>query len=368
MKICILHNTLNVAGGAERYALSLIKVLKRNNYHVILGTFDKPDWIRIEKLWGEKPVKPDAYYWIFGRRLPFFGIYQRWLVASRLSKKLNSLADLTINTHSDHLYTDADIVCMHGVTDFNMWFRHSPWHKKLYYIPYKHLLNRGITGDPVVVANSKYTAKLIWSIYQKKSTIIHPPVDVERYRKLLNKSDDRENMVLMIGRAAWEKNLEAIPSILEHLDDKDIKFSLVTSSHIPKNKILMKLKECEQFNAGQFKIYLNLSPELKASLLKKSKVYLHTSPYETFGISIAEAMSAGLIPVMIDEGGHTDSFSGLHYHSFEEAAKAIKTAIHNWNYQRAYEYSMEMNRFSEKVFEKQFLTLLDDISDLKKLK
>jgi glycosyltransferase involved in cell wall biosynthesis len=42
------------------------------------------------------------------------------------------------------------------------------------------------------------------------------------------------------------------------------------------------------------------------SIMREAKVYFHTMVGEHFGISIVEAMAAGLIPVVSDVGGPTE--------------------------------------------------------------
>ena len=57
----------------------------------------------------------------------------------------------------------------------------------------------------------------------------------------------------------------------------------------------------------------------------KSKVYLHPLPGEPFGISTVEAMSAGIIPVVPDVGGHTEFVPAKYqFHTFKQGVQAIE--------------------------------------------
>jgi len=40
--------------------------------------------------------------------------------------------------------------------------------------------------------------------------------------------------------------------------------------------------------------------------MRETNIYFHTLAGESFGISTVEAMSAGLIPIVPDIGGHTE--------------------------------------------------------------
>ena len=60
------------------------------------------------------------------------------------------------------------------------------------------------------------------------------------------------------------------------------------------------------------------------SLMRKSSIHFHPKPAEHFGMSIVEAMSAGLVPIVPDVVGQTE-FVPLQYlfHTLEEAARII---------------------------------------------
>ena len=64
------------------------------------------------------------------------------------------------------------------------------------------------------------------------------------------------------------------------------------------------------------------------SLMRNSKVYFHPLSGEPFGISIVEAMSAGLIPVVPDAGGHTEFVPKKYqFDSLTDAAGIISSAL-----------------------------------------
>ena len=63
-------------------------------------------------------------------------------------------------------------------------------------------------------------------------------------------------------------------------------------------------------------------------LMRGSKVYLHPLPGEPFGISTVESMSAGLIPVVPDIGGHTEFVPPKYqFHTFEQGVDAVIAAL-----------------------------------------
>ncbi|ESQ20259.1 MAG: Glycosyltransferase, partial [uncultured Acidilobus sp. MG] len=69
-------------------------------------------------------------------------------------------------------------------------------------------------------------------------------------------------------------------------------------------------------------------------LMSQASVYLHPPFAEHFGIAIAEAAAAGLVPVVYrDGGGWTDIASridqGLGYTSVEEAARIVRSLLND---------------------------------------
>jgi glycosyltransferase involved in cell wall biosynthesis len=65
------------------------------------------------------------------------------------------------------------------------------------------------------------------------------------------------------------------------------------------------------------------------ALLKTSKVYLHPTKYEHFGIAIVEAMASGLIPVVHKSGGAWMDI--VEYGRYGFGFKSVEEAIENIN-------------------------------------
>lgn len=76
------------------------------------------------------------------------------------------------------------------------------------------------------------------------------------------------------------------------------------------------------------KLEANATSDILKSIMRKGKVYFHPTPGEPFGISIVEAMSAGLIPIVPSNGGHTDFVpEEYRFGSLEDAAAKICLAL-----------------------------------------
>ena len=372
MRIGLLHNTLNVQGGAERFTVDLIQVLKDHGHEVHLATFDKVDWNRVREKMGSC-ARPDKCLSIFWRRLPIFGIYQR-LLMPLAAKRLARTVDVTINTHSDYLLCKTDIVYMHGVPAVLGGFDLKvPWWKILYVLPYRFIIWVGTSlknspDDSIFIANSRHTAKKLLEHHGiHADRVIYPPVHTEIYRKLASQSE-RENVVLTISRYAKEKDLDHVLEIAKRTRN-DIKFVVVGEAANRFEKAIASglIDEARVLNL-RIEFYVNISQDAKREMMAKAKAYLHPGTFEHFGVAVCEAISAGCLPVAVNEGGHLEILESLGpiarcYENFDEAAQCLERAIDSWNLELAENGSRQMERFGINRFAKEFLELIQEFAD-----
>jgi len=341
MKVGIIHNSLNSTGGGERLCLKTIESLKEAGYEVILSTVEPTDWDRVERIIGEV-VKPDREVSLFKMRMRMFGIYMR-LLTSFLASKLRKRCDIVVNTHGDVLPIEADVVYMHYPTfallkenPVNVKYSNSLFWRA-YFTPYegiqRFLVKRFLNG--LILTNSKFSKKAIRKYTGRNAIVIYPPVDVETFA-FAAKSNARENLVISCGRYSPEKNYEFILKVAEKLRGKPIRFIIVGASSgkisreyyekLERIRQAKKLKNVELLRDVDFSKLL--------ALYGKAKIYLHAMRYEHFGISIVEAMAAGLVPVVHRSGGPwkdilkaQQGIHGFSYLTSEEAAEIIEELI-----------------------------------------
>ncbi|HEX2615850.1 MAG TPA: glycosyltransferase, partial [Nitrososphaera sp.] len=73
---------------------------------------------------------------------------------------------------------------------------------------------------------------------------------------------------------------------------------------------------------------VNVSFNRLLDLMRRARAYLHPMPGEPFGISTVEAMSAGIIPVAPDIGGHTEFVPARYqFHAFGQGVEAMAAAL-----------------------------------------
>lgn len=377
LKVGLLHNTLNVIGGAERFTLDLIPLLHERGMQVNLATFDKVRWSSVRRMFGEIDP-PDNQISILPFRLRLFGIYQRILMKF-IANKLQERSDVVINTHSDHLFCYSDIAYMHGVTPLEGEDVFQRYQKsllmKLYFMPYKRLIQTKLKpytdqDGMVFVANSKFTQERMKRFLKiSRSRVIYPAVDTATYSQLA-RNDSRENQVVTVGRFTREKNLHLMPEIASKCSDK-IKFAVVTASAGINNDLMDEFNHaCKKYGVeSRVTLHMNIPFEQKLEILKKSKVYLHLMPAEHFGLALAEGCSAGCLPVVVKGGGQEEIVEGIPHSIYDDlghAADLINLAINSWTPEKAKQVSSLMERFSKKNFGDQFCSLIEEVYNSKK--
>ena len=98
-------------------------------------------------------------------------------------------------------------------------------------------------------------------------------------------------------------------------------------------------------------IKANINEHEKIQLLKKASIYIHLNRREHYGLSILEAMSYGLVPIVPESGGPWEDIIehgkyGYGFNSVDDAVEQIKNI--DFNIVNTIIYSMD--RFSFKNF------------------
>lgn len=144
------------------------------------------------------------------------------------------------------------------------------------------------------IANSKNVAVRIEKFYRRTSTVIYPPVDVE---KIINSPEEiKEEFVLTGGRLVAAKNFDLV---IRACKKAGVPLKIFGSGVLENELKNMADENCE---------FLGELSELELySYYKKAKGFIAAQKDEDFGITLVEAMAAGTPVIAFKGGGYEES-------------------------------------------------------------
>ena len=367
MKAVVIHHNLNIPGGEATVAIETIQSLYELGYDIELVTVQKPDLESIAKAYGKRLVIRKVKY-LFPLKVKYFGIYQRLLtIIPSLSL---SDSDIVINTNGNILpyripnnipyilYLYFPILRIASADYYNNKYQKSLFWKT-YFRPYQIMANAltksALARSTIILTISGFSRDAIRKAYPTVDPyILYPPVDIERFSSAY-RSNSRRNKVLVISRFSPEKQIEKAIKIAQLVDR--IEFEIV-GSLLPSNRPYFNfLQKMIQGYALEDKIRLspNATNEELINAMSTSTVYLHTMQGEHFGLSIVEAMAAGLVPIVPSYGGCSEIVPPEYlYSTLEEAAKRICKNIYEYDkkkMERVYDIAKQFSssKFRERM-------------------
>jgi glycosyltransferase involved in cell wall biosynthesis len=422
LKVNFIYSDLNPCGGGERLTIVTMQAILEMGFDIEFTTLKEPNTSKIENAFGKDLAL------VIGR-IKKVHILNHILDKQRINSIMQNGYDLVINTHGDidpfyhesfsknnaitycHYPTtkhfvdieeDNEYVEKHieiaKSTSLSLDFTNTntttqkkysgqntiSFDRKRYYELIKENYDKMMLNS-TILTNSEYSSKAISDAYGINYPIIlAPPVDVEQFRSLLipspsyplsflsEKDDNKEDFVIVISRMEPSKKIDNAIKIAKILKEKKIAKGMIIAGNIEpfyydyiyKIKEMIKNLDLEDFVS----LKTNCKLEKLCSLLKKSKVFFHPRYGEHFGMSIVEAMSAGLIPVVSDKGGQTEFVPKKYqYHSIEQAVDIILSALNVPDYERI-SISDSVQRFSSLVYKNNFKEIVNQLLQKNKSK
>lgn len=191
------------------------------------------------------------------------------------------------------------------------------------------------------VANSAYISRRIRKVYNKKATVIYPPVDVEQFTF----APEKEDFYLTASRLVPYKKIDLIVEAFSHQPDK----KLIVIGEGPEFK---KIKAKATSNIT----LLGYQPfEVLKSHLQRSKAFIFASE-EDFGIVPVEAQACGTPVIAYGKGGACetviDGVTGILYK--EQTIASLTEAVLKFESMQAplnaFAIRENAERFSNSVF------------------
>lgn len=343
MRIVVACLSLNPLGGAERLCVRFLRALEKMDCNVTLVTIDKTNWMRLKKS-IDIPSKPMREYYLFETipALPTLTLRQGFLALLYAIELFLVSArggyDLLVNLRGEIVDSFGDLVYFNAMPLKLMYIypQIQPSHSAKWAIYGRlfSLLTKSFERPQrVVVANSKFSKRIVEKHLRKKAIVIYPPVELDKIG-LPQTKDARENLAVTISRFRLAKGLEQIPEIAKLAEN--CRFVVIGSSDKDSGDSLKIISDRAKTLGVQsrMEIFRDRTFDFALEKLYAAKVFLQTQATEAFGMSIVEAMAAGCIPVVPRSGGPwldilecKEGLYGFSYSSSEEAAEKIKLLL-----------------------------------------
>lgn len=336
MRVGILHDSLNFAGGAERVCLKTIEALREEGDEVILGTIEPTDWDKLGETMGWKK-KPDKEISLLRFSSKTLRLYMS-LLAPIVLERLRNECDLCVGTNGDLMPLDTDVTYMHYLpTSLSSRFGSGQGFSKLvsfYMLPFRTMQQsvlKKLRRD-ALVANSSFTRDAIRARLGCESQVLYPPVELEVFSSVRG-SESRDDVVVACGRFSPEKNFELVLAVAGLLPR--IEFVIVgTLSGALSRSYYEKLHRTKEANRLKNVRIVKSTFATMLSFYSSSKVFLSAAVEEAFGLSVAESMASGLVPVVHRSGGpwqdilgRQEGRYGFSFSSAKDAASTIERVM-----------------------------------------
>ena len=222
-----------------------------------------------------------------------------------------------------------------------------------------------------VITNSEFSRKTIVNAFGLDDVyILSPPIDIKTFRNLAlmtnGEDDKRKDIILVISRIDPHKKIENAIRLAKILKNKKIgrAMKIVGNLYYYYSDYYLELKQLVvELDLTDYIIFeINASLDKLLSIMQESRVYFHPMVGEHFGIAVLEAMAAGLITVVPNEGGPSEFVpQKYHYNTIEHAAEIITDIFNQLPKAERVKISSDTNKFSTCHYIEGFKTILNQM-------
>jgi glycosyltransferase involved in cell wall biosynthesis len=406
LKANFIYSDLNPCGGGERFTLVTMQAVLEMGVDVELTTLEEPNVTKLENAYG----KDLASIVTSIKKVNVLSMFDEQSIANNMKNGF----DIIINTHGDidpyysnslsksnsinychfpsakffiqsenKAYLEKHLkigrmfsISSNSTTNDNTEKNNA--HQNIDDFDRKKYLNwlkdayDNLMRNSTILTNSEYSKKAIFNAYGMDDAIVlSPPVEVDIFRKFAFSSssfdgdNEREDIILVVSRIDPSKNIENAINFAKLLKENKIGKGMVITGSLDHyfdgyyDKLKEMIIDLKLIDYVTFEI--NVSLDKLLSFMKKSKVYFHPRAGEHFGISIVEAMSAGLIPIVPNIGGQTEFVPPkYHYNGLEKATQIASSAL-CVPYTERLQISNSVNNFSTLNYKRHFQQIISEL-------
>jgi glycosyltransferase involved in cell wall biosynthesis len=410
MKANVIHGDFNPCGGAERLSLITMQALSEMGVDFDLTTLKSPDISKLENSYGKNLVSVTKSI----GKINVINIMEELQREGEGEDHEDYDYDITINTNGDaapyyhssfskdnaitychfpsttyhiesenidYLKTDLGMTERSNVFSYNKNYEHINNPKncrtKLQFSRRKkecfEILKYGywnLMTNSTVITNSEFSRRAIINAFGLDNIyILSPPIDIQTFRNvalMANGDDERNDIILVISRIAPHKKIENAIKLAKILKDNNIGkgIKIVGNLYYYYFDYYSELKQMVLALglADYITFEINASLGKLLTIIRESRVYFHPMIGDHFGMAVVEAMAAGLIPVVPNEGGPTEFVPRKYqFNTIEQAAEIITYVFNHLPKTERIKISDDINKFSNSHYIEGFQTILNEL-------
>lgn len=310
MKVALIHDHLAQDGGAEKVLKVLADMFPQADIYTLL--YEKKNVNKyfkgrniytsiIQKLPGG--VKHYQWYlFLMPIAVEFFDLRNYDLVISDTSSFAKGVITIPDVPHVCYCHTPTRYLWSDTHQYINE-LKYNKWFKKIISLLLNNLrIWDRLAADRVdhFIANSKTVEKRITKYYRRDSTVIYPPVEVDKFKiEDISGQSDSEKYFLIGCRLAPYKRVDIV---VEAFRDLLPGYNLRIFGDGVDRKRLEKIAG----DAKNIKFLGRVSETEKANLYSSAQAFINPQE-EDFGITAVESMAAGRPVIAYRKGGATET-------------------------------------------------------------
>lgn len=214
-------------------------------------------------------------------------------------------ADLLVNCNNTRLragFAGAELHYVHHPAEAHQQDPNLPrWSRIVWRLGTWALPSGQLADEAVVLANSSFTAERverIWGVLQRDVEVLRPPFHAVAQGP---EPVDRAEHVVSLGAFVPAKRQDEQVAIARSMPET----RFVLAGRSTRRPYMARLRRSAS-RAANVTLEIDPTDAERDDLLRSAAVFLHTRRGEHYGIAIAEAISAGCVPVVHDSGGARD--------------------------------------------------------------
>ena len=356
------HFTYSAGGGAGRVVLETAERLARKGLDVGVMTLSgREDVIR---------PYPNIKFFFTGGPLP--NTLSHWLTLPHLVKRVNrEISKLKVDILFPHVFPANYLGFLYKRKNREtpcVWYCHEPSafihnisviqglkgpirYAALLSNPFFQLLDRKLVSyTDMILVNSHYTASRVRNIYHREATVVHPGVDIKRFKP----GGQKEGFIFTVGKLTKFKKIDLLIRAVGVLKQQGYRnLRAVISGDGQEKANWMRLTR-DLGLSRQVQFTGEVSDEQLAIYMQKARVVVFPTTGEPFGLVPLEAMACGTPVIASDSGGPRetviDGKTGLLFKPDDEYDLASKLKVLLGDDNLAREMSINSRKHVEQTF------------------